>query len=354
MQSFALYRLPHHTQPMIVGLNDNETETLDSVEKLDGREGFVLSPFWCDSQHSVILIHGRPRPYHQGELNHFLFHVGTCSTPEHIGKDIYQKDFDTFSSAIREGRFEKLVLSRASSFPLPASGCHPATLFERACTAYPRMMIALVSAPHAGTWLMATPEVLLQGKGNQWQTMALAGTMKLTAEEADFDVPIGNMSRMPKWEEKDIHEQAVVSAYLYDCLKGISTHLEQGATTTARAGSLVHLRSIFSFGLPDNMHLGSILQRLHPTPAVCGMPKHEALRFILEHETNRRRYFSGFAGLLQPSGDTHIYVTLRCMEYLQTHYTLYAGSGLMPQSTLENEWTETAYKMETMKSCIAR
>lgn len=354
MQSIALYRLPHHTRPMIVVADDAMTAAFTSVEHLNGLQGFVLSPFKCDIQHPVILIQSTPRPYQCGELDHYSFHEGPDATPEHIQKDTYMKNFDTFVAAIRKGRFQKLVLSRNTSLSLPVPGQHPVQLFERACHAYPRMMIALVSTPHAGTWLMATPEVLLQGKDGQWHTMALAGTMKLTEEMNDFDVPIGNVSRLPQWQEKDIREQEVVKAYLHDCLSEISTYMKQDSTTTVRAGALLHLRNIFTFGLQDNQHLGHILGRLHPTPAVCGMPKQEAFRFILEQETCRRSYYSGFAGLLQPEGETHIYVTLRCMQYHPTHCTLYAGGGLMPESKMENEWTETAYKMETMKACIVR
>ena len=56
---------------------------------------------------------------------------------------------------------------------------------------------------------------------------------------------------------------------------------------TARAGRLVHLRTDFTFTLTDMHLLGDIIDSLHPTPAVCGIPKDEARRFIMTHESAR-------------------------------------------------------------------
>ena len=53
---------------------------------------------------------------------------------------------------------------------------------------------------------------------------------------------------------------------------------------TARAGQLVHLKTDFYFLLKNTDHIGDLLQELHPTPAVCGLPKEEAFRFIPDNE----------------------------------------------------------------------
>ena len=62
----------------------------------------------------------------------------------------------------------------------------------------------------------------------------------------------------------------------------------------AFAGALSHLKTDFHFSLPDNDSLGDLLKLLHPTPAVCGLPKEKAYQFILDHEDHERRYHSGF------------------------------------------------------------
>ena len=80
-----------------------------------------------------------------------------------------------------------------------------------------------------------------------------------------------------------------------------------------RAANLVHLRSDFSFTLPDNTHIGNLLQSLHPTPAVCGIPKKSAFDFIVRHEHTPRCYYSGFMGMLDPQAQIpkHIPLTLQ-------------------------------------------
>jgi len=121
---------------------------------------------------------------------------------------------------------------------------------------------------------------------------------------------------------------------------------------TCRAGNLVHLRSDFTFTLKEQERLGNFLHRLHPTPAVCGLPKEDVRRFILQNECTARRYYSGFTGILNPESETHLYVSLRCMEIKDHVCVLHAGGGLLRDSIEEKEWEETEAKMETMKELL--
>ena len=91
---------------------------------------------------------------------------------------------------------------------------------------------------------------------------------------------------------------------------------------------------------------------LHPTPAVCGLPKEEAYRFIIDTENYDRSYYSGIIGWLAPEGDTTLYVNLRCMRIDKDTATLYAGGGILPTSEAESEWEETQHKMDTMRNIL--
>ena len=99
-------------------------------------------------------------------------------------------------------------------------------------------------------------------------------------------------------------------------------------------------------------HIGDLLQELHPTTAVCGMPKEEAFRFIPDNEGYDRSYYSGFTGWLDTEGHTDIYVNLRCMEIKPGEAILYAGGGILASSEVESEWMETGDKMNTMRSIL--
>ena len=113
------------------------------------------------------------------------------------------------------------------------------------------------------------------------------------------------------------------------------------------------MRSDFTFTLSDNRHLGDLIACLHPTPTVCGLPKREAFQFIIHNEHRPRRYYSGFMGWLNPAGDTHLYVSLRCMNIADGSCRLYAGGGLLRDSVMEQEWQETEAKLETMRRLIS-
>jgi isochorismate synthase len=108
------------------------------------------------------------------------------------------------------------------------------------------------------------------------------------------------------------------------------------------------LRTDFYFNLRDKESIGDILDALHPTPAISGLPKSEAVEFILRNEGYDRKYYSGFIGNVDPEGRTDIYVNLRCMSIGERNITLYAGGGLLPASTIEGEWQETENKLRTI------
>jgi len=197
------------------------------------------------------------------------------------------------------------------------------------------MFIALVYTPQSGLWLTSTPEILLAGQGSEWQTIALAGTMPW----ADDVV----------WSDKNRQEQRYVASYIAQVLQPFTNHIEEQGPYTARAGHLAHLRSDFRFAMSDRL-VGPLVEALHPTPAVCGLPKEAAFRFILSHEHHDRSYYSGFMGPLDLDSHTHLFVTLRCMQLFDDGYRLYAGGGLLSDSEEELEWQETETKLDTMRN----
>lgn len=191
---------------------------------------------------------------------------------------------------------------------------------------------------------MATPEVLLSGEGGVWSTMALAGTQSAGHDdESDEQV---------EWSEKNREEQQYVASYIADILRDYVEGLQMSEPYTVRAAHLYHLRTDFRFHLRDEEHVGNLLSALHPTPAVCGIPKRETRRFILENEPDGRSYYAGFCGPLMLKGATRLFVSLRCMRILDTEYRLYAGGGLLRESEEEQEWKETEEKLQTMKKLL--
>ena len=336
MRSFALFRLPYEQRCTLVVQTTGEPKELMSCNELAGQQGFVMAPFAASSSHPLLLIRADEITGNLTDLEglHGLVDMPSLSALEKSVNADYHMNFANFHAQLCNHSFQKLVLSR--SIELPRTGDEtPLLLFQRACERYPRMMISLVYTPQSGLWLASTPEILLAGKDRQWQTIALAGTMKYEEEL--------------RWSDKNIQEQRYVATYITRQLEQFTHDFTEEGPRTARAGHLAHLRSDFLFSLPDESVVGDLLQALHPTPAVCGLPKQEAFRFIQQNEHHDRSYYSGFMGPLFLNGQTNLFVTLRCMQLFRDGYRLYAGGGLLKDSVEEQEWQETETKLDTIR-----
>lgn len=369
--AYALYRLPDSDTYTEIVQETGSPETFFSCCGLDGRSGFVLAPFAVSGDLPILLIH--PDRIISGKVDALPFLPDEAIPATQVintGRDSYLSDFKAFHTRLVSGEFGKVVLSRCAVYDMqePVS---PRVLFARACRFFPHMFVALVHTGCSGTWLAATPEILLGGSGKSWHTVALAGTMPLecgrkAAGEAPppFRPKGSNGSIVPEicragdagsffWNHKNIEEQRYVSSYIKECVSRFAEGFREEGPRTVRAGNVVHLRSDFTFTISPDVGIGRLLGELHPTPAVCGMPKQEAFDFINAHEASPRKYYSGFMGPVDISDSTHLYVSLRCMHINGCRCRLYAGGGLLPASCAEEELMETEAKMESMRKCLA-
>lgn len=359
MAQYALYRLPHQDSYTYLAQTQGTPLIIPSVEALDGREGFVFAPFSPSEECPILLMQPdvvkvMRLPAAAGSSCHHA-ETAVCRTADSTIPswdawdsdaewEDYEKDFACFHHELTEGHFDKIVLARKSK--VVGEHADAEQMFMEACHRYPHLFVALVSMEQSGTWLMATPEILLEGGKQEWKTMALAGTMAAQSmsqsKEAADDTPIDY------WSAKNIEEQQIVTSYIEHILRPCSDDFQMKGPYTVHANNLVHLRTDFHFHLSPNHSFGSVLSQLFPTPAVCGMPKEKAQQFILAHEHTPRKYYSGFVGPLHPEGHTHLYVTLRCMQISDGACELYAGGGLLKESTAMKEFEETKQKMQTM------
>ena len=350
--SFVYFRLPHTTQVYRNRL-DNEPEEIASLAELNGRRGFVIAPFEPSAQCPILLLDAEWEAVDIADVCEAEAHL--IDAAYEAERSRYAVDFENFHAQLRDVTFQKIVLARSARLKA-TEHIPPLSLFARACKKYPRLFVALFSTERGGTWLIATPEILVSGKCGAMQTMALAGTMRLNGSQLGFDVSGSGFGKDDiHWSTKNIQEQRYVETYITECIEHYTSDFSVCGPYTSRAGDLVHLRSDISFSLNDTAHMGDLLNVLHPTPAVCGMPKTATRNFIMHNESAPRDYYSGFAGTLNPDGDTNLFVTLRCMKIAQQHnaepdeYTLYAGGGLLKDSTCQSEWEETEAKMNTMR-----
>lgn len=251
--------------------------------------------------------------------------------------------------AIAKGSFQKVVLSRTKTVQLPES-YNPADTFHSLCQFYPQAFVSWVSVPGTAMWMGASPEILISiDKQQMFRTVSLAGTQPYRAQ-----IPVSRAV----WTQKEIEEQALVSRYIVNCFKKIRLReYDEIGPKTVIAGNLMHLRTDFTVDMQAVVfpQLGTqMLELLHPTSAVCGMPKASALEFILTHEQHQRHYYSGFLGPVHIKQETHLFVNLRCMQLQPGIATLYAGAGITADSNPEREWAETEFKCETLLKVLEK
>lgn len=372
-QAIAVWRLPLQTEVQAcIAFSPQTTSAIPELESSPA--GFLFCPFVTEGTHAHIFLKAdihyssftkqlRPSPdAPAAQVN--LFEKALVQPEDDTllawpipvnsshRTDRNEENFTAAASlavdAIRAEAMEKVVLSRTSTVPLP-DAFSPLKAFGKMLLAYPNAFVSLVAIPGVGSWLGATPEILVSVDQQQvFKTVALAGTQPLCEDGSTANAI---------WRQKEIEEQGMVERYVLSCFKKLRLreYTEVGPRTVI-AGNLMHLRTDFKVDLKEVYHptLGTdMLRLLHPTSAVCGLPKEPALRFILDHEGYDRSYYSGFLGPVNSESGTHLYVNLRCMQLLRHEAVLYAGAGITGESSPEKEWQETQHKLQTMGKILS-
>ena len=254
-------------------------------------------------------------------------------------------------AAIGRGELTKVVLSRTKMFT-HSPDFQPFKAFQKLCTAYPLAFVSLVNlADRDEMWLGATPETLVAlDETGTFRTAALAGTQTSLADGEI--IPPHDI----RWGQKEIQEQALVSRYIIECFKKIRLreYLESGPRTV-RAGNLYHLRTDFAVNTQavSFPELGTVmLKLLHPTSAVCGMPKEPAQQFIKAVEGYDRSFYSGYLGPVNVDRESALFVNLRTLRLADGQATFFAGAGITEDSDPQREWDETKMKCDTLLSVL--
>lgn len=276
-----------------------------------------------------------------------------ADAPEAQGQAHYEGIVAKTLAEIAAGRLEKAVGSRAVPVALP-EGSDAIDLFAALERRYPAAFVCLTFLPGTGVWIVATPERLMSVDGSGLATMALAGTQTL-ADGADVEAVA--------WRGKFIEEQALVCRYMRDRFHacGFRSYREAGPRTV-RAANLAHLRSVFTVPADSGdfasdgafrRACNALLKEMHPTSAVCGMPRQPAIDFLAREEGYDRGYYCGYLGPLNIGGSSDLFVNLRAAQVIGGIVHLYVGAGLVDGSVPADEWQETVEKSKTLGAVIA-
>jgi isochorismate synthase len=263
-------------------------------------------------------------------------HISAAHIP-FISETEYLSTLSDFQSDFKRKSVEKAIFSRVKECALKLSFEAAVALFHRLCKAYKSSaLVYLVSDPAFGTWIGATPEILLKGSSSHLETMALAGT-KNTPEKA--------------WSQKEFIEQSLVSEAMLATIQSYPIqNLGVSDTFTVQKGAVFHLCNDIHFDLSSKFWR-SLIQDLHPTPAIVGLPRLNARKLIEEYESHDRGFYTGLIGRLSQD-ELSIYVNLRCLQVLENSLALYLGGGITADSVPQLEWQETEDKAQTLLRLI--
>ncbi|GAA3777175.1 chorismate-binding protein [Flavobacterium ginsengiterrae] len=245
--------------------------------------------------------------------------------------------------AIKNEEFKKVVLSRSEEVPLKEFDF--IETFQHLVQIYPATFCYCFFHPKIGLWMGATPEKLLKANGNVFETMALAGTQK--------DIPETQIV----WQQKEKDEQQFVTDFIVKRLREFTASVVVSEPYSLKAGSIWHIKTDISGVLKENSTLEEVIDTLHPTPAVCGLPKKKSKSFIIENENYDRTFYTGFLGELNTSfagtnESSDLFVNLRSMQIQEDKAILYMGCGITKESIPEKEWEESVNKSMTMKRVL--
>ncbi|MEZ5197568.1 MAG: isochorismate synthase [Bacteroidales bacterium] len=259
--------------------------------------------------------------------------------PVSINKNEYLEQSETFIRSFNKD-FTKAVLSRAQIENKPEN-FDAGSFFINLQKAYPNAFCHLINIPGTGCWTGASPETLLRIDDTNAQTISLAGTQPFQEKNI-------------RWQEKELEEQQIVTDYIERVFKKLEIkNYKKEKVQNLQAGNAVHLATTFSFdkSIVENQ-LGQFISELHPTPAVCGLPKEKALDLILQTEKHNREYYAGFCGPINHEDKTNLFVNLRCMKILPDKLALFVGGGLTAKSDALKEWEETSLKANTLMNIL--
>lgn len=231
---------------------------------------------------------------------------------------------------INENQLPKLVYSRRKIFT-DFREIDLQKSYENLCASYPNAF-RYIFINEEVAWMGAFSEVLgkFDKKTRRFETMSLAGTLPVSET----------------WSEKEIEEQKPVTEYIRNILRTYSSKIEESSTYDHISGNIKHLRTDFKADINPG-DLDEIIKNLHPTPAVCGIPKDFCKGKIRELEKFPRELYAGYIKI-ETEETVYYFVNLRCCKLYQDSVHIFVGGGITAQSNPEKEWRETELKSEAI------
>lgn len=350
--TFATFRMPRQSDAMTYIQTTPKTIEWKSIHDITEKKGFIMAPFDTRNGKRYIMVKPDIIFDHSTDGTEVLEEISSLpanpqpdwesDSPFVIDEDAYLDQVRTIKKQISRGIFQKSVLSRIKV--IEGNFLSSITLmFQEVCKRHPNAFVYLFKSDDQ-FWMGASPEPLLRLKDGIISTVSLAGTRPYTEKNMEIS----------HWTVKEVLEQEYVTRYIHDNLREFSIRdYRVTSPYVKKAGDLAHLRTDFSFKL-DHVKgkIWELLDSLHPTPAVAGQPKDDAIRFIKQLEPHDREYYTGFLGPVESNDQIDLFVNLRCLRIMPDYLSLFVGGGITLESDPEEEWEETQLKAKSLLTII--
>jgi isochorismate synthase len=247
--------------------------------------------------------------------------------------------------AMRAGTARKVVLACEEHHAVSVSSD---AALQALLAAHPSSLI-FAQGLGESVFLGATPELLIRRTGAVVETAAVAATTRRGSSES----AARTLARRLQRSAKERLEHALVVEDLADRLRPLCSELAvPGEPVLLDTGTLQHLLTPIHGRLRDPVHVLDLAARLHPTPALGGAPRAQALELIRALEGFDRGWYGGPIGWFDAQGDGELCVALRCALLEPDALRLFAGSGLVAESRPESEASETALKLASVRAAL--
>ncbi|MFC7072531.1 isochorismate synthase MenF [Halovenus rubra] len=240
---------------------------------------------------------------------------------------------------IDRGAVKKIVLAKALSARLDRE-LSVVDVLARLGESYPGCYRFLFEPAGGATFFGATPERLVSLRGRTVDTEALAGSIGRgeTDDEDDW------LEQELRKSDKNNHEHDLVVDTIHRQLDSVTDSVETGSRTVRKLSTVQHLQTPIRGTLDGDRHVLELVERLHPTPAVGGLPPVGATRAIEELEGFDRGWYASPVGWMDADGNGTFVVAIRSAVAKATEVRLFAGAGIVSDSNPDEEWDELRLK----------
>lgn len=268
---------------------------------------------------------------------------GVVDTHRSTTPEQWAGQVETALERIDAGRLTKVVLAQALSVDL-AEELDVAATLERLRRRYPNCYRFLVGDEVSGTFFGAPPERLVAKRGDSVETEALAGSVPRgeTPEEDDEHAEVLFDS------DKVQREHGLVAESIRNQLEPLARELTIADQSVRKLATIQHLRTPIEAELDADHHVLELVEALHPTPAVGGVPPSTAWETIRETEDFDRGWYAAPIGWFDGDGDGEFAVGIRSGLARGDEISLFAGNGIVADSDPDDEWDEVQLKLRSI------